>query len=223
MKLLNKALVIAWKDILSETRAREIISSVLVFAVLVIIIFNFAFSGSRQEMLSLAPGILWVTFSFAGVLSLNRSFIQEREENCLEGLMVCPVSREAIYLGKMFSSLFFMLFIEAVVLPVFGLLFDVNVITLPIITLTLLTTVGFVAVGTLFSALAVNTRAREMVLPILFFPIVSPIIIAAVNSFELTLNGAAWSEFGSWTGIIAAFDVIFLTASYLTFGFIVEK
>ena len=223
MKLLNKTLVIAWKDILSETRAREIISSVLVFAILVIVIFNFAFSGSQQEMLSLAPGILWVTFSFAGVLSLNRAFIQEKEENCLEGLMVCPVSREAIYLGKMLSSLFFMLFIEAVVLPVFGLLFNVNVITLPIITLTLLTTIGFVAIGTLFSALAVNTRAREMVLPILFFPIVAPIIIAAVSASELTLSGAAWSELSSWIGIIAAFDVIFLTASYLTFAFIVEE
>ena len=223
MKLLNKTLIIAWKDILSETRAREIISSVLVFAVLVIVIFNFAFSGSQQEMLSLAPGILWVTFSFAGVLSLNRAFIQEKEENCLEGLMVCPVSREAIYLGKMLSSLFFMLFIEAVVLPVFGLLFNVNVITLPIITLTLLTTIGFVAIGTLFSALAVNTRAREMVLPILFFPIVAPIIIAAVNAAELKLSGAAGGDLGSWLGLIAAFDVIFLTASYLTFTFIVEE
>ena len=223
MKLLNKTLIIAWKDILSETRAREIISSVLVFAILVIVIFNFAFSGSQQEMLSLAPGILWVTFSFAGVLSLNRAFIQEKEENCLEGLMVCPVSREAIYLGKMLSSLFFMLFIEAVVLPVFGLLFNVNVITLPMVTLTLLTTIGFVAIGTLFSALAVNTRAREMVLPILFFPIVAPIIIAAVNASELTLSGTSWDGLGSWLGIIAAFDVIFLTASYLTFAFIVEE
>ncbi len=223
MQLLNKAFVIAWKDILSETRAREIISSVLVFAVLVIVIFNFAFSGSQQEMRALAPGILWVTFSFAGVLSLNRSFIQEKEEGCLEGLMICPVSREAIYLGKMMSSLFFMLLIEAIVLPAFVLFFNVNVITLPIITLTLLATIGFVAVGTLFSALAVNTRAREMVLPILFFPIISPVIISAVSASELTLNGAPWSELASWVGIIAAFDVIFLTASYLIFGFIVEE
>jgi len=223
MKLLDKTLVIAWKDILSEFRTREIISSVLVFAGLVLVIFNFAFSGSRQEMLALAPGILWVTFAFAGVLSLNRSFIQEREENCLEGLMVCPISREAIYLGKMLSSLFFMVIIEAAVLLVFGLLFNVNVITLPMVMLTLLATIGFAAIGTLFSALAVNTRAREMVLPILFFPIVSPVIIAAVNASELMLNGAVWSEMASWIGIIAAFDVIFLTASYLIFGFIVEE
>ncbi|UCE97960.1 MAG: heme exporter protein CcmB, partial [Dehalococcoidia bacterium] len=98
MKILNKALVIAWKDILSEFRTKEIISSVLVFAILIIVIFNFAFSGSQQTMVSLTPGILWVTFAFAGVLSLNRAFIQEKEDNCLEGLMGCPVSRETIYL-----------------------------------------------------------------------------------------------------------------------------
>jgi len=223
MRLLSKALVIAWKDILSETRTREIISSVLVFAILVIVIFNFAFSGSQQTMVSLAPGMLWVTFAFAGVLSLNRSFIQEKEEDCLEGLMVCPVSREAIYIGKMLGSLFFMLFVEAVVLPVFALLFNVNVISLPLITVTILATLGFAAIGTLFSALAVNTKAREMVLPILFFPIVAPIIISAVNVSGLALDGKPWSSMASWFGIIAAFDVIFLVISYLVFEYIVEE
>lgn len=223
MRLFNKALVIAWKDILSETRTREIISSVLVFAILVIVIFNFAFSGSQQTMISLAPGMLWVTFAFAGVLSLNRSFIQEKEENCLEGLMVCPVSREAIYIGKMLGSLFFMLFVEAIVLPVFALLFNVNVISLPLIAVTILATLGFAAIGTLFSALAVNTKAREMVLPILFFPIVAPIIISAVNVSGLALDGEPWSSMASWFGIIAAFDVIFLVISYLVFEYIVEE
>lgn len=223
MKTLNKALVIAWKDILSETRAKEIISSVLVFAILVIIIFNFAFSGSQQTMISLTPGMLWVTFAFAGVLSLNRAFIQEKEDNCLEGLMVCPVSRETIYLGKMLGSLFFMLFVEAIVLPVFALLFNINVISLPLITITVLTTLGFVAVGTLFSVLAVNTKAREMVLPILFFPIVTPIIISAVSASGLALGGESWSSINSWLGIIAAFDVIFLVVSYLIFSFVIEE
>ncbi len=223
MKTLNKALVIAWKDILSETRTKEIISSVLIFAILVIVIFNFAFSGSQQTMISLAPGILWVTFAFAGVLSLNRAFIQEKDDDCLEGLMVCPVSRETIYLGKMLGSLFFMLFIEAIVLPVFALLFNVNVISLPLITITVLTTIGFVAVGTLFSALAVNTKAREMVLPILFFPIVTPIIISAVSASGLALGGESWGSITYWLGIIAAFDVIFLVVSYLVFSFVIEE
>ena len=223
MRLLSKALVIAWKDILSETRTREIISSVLVFAVLVIVIFHFAFSGSSQEMLELAPGMLWVNFAFAGVLSLNRAFIKEKEENCLEGLMVCPVSREAIYVGKMLGSLLFMLLVEAIVLPVFALLFNVNVISLPLIAITLLATIGFAAVGTLFSALAVNTRAREMVLPILFFPIVAPVIIGAVNASASILAGDPWSSMSAWFGIIAAFDVIFLVVSFLVFPFVIEE
>jgi len=223
MRFLGKALVIAWKDILSEARTKEIISSVLVFAILVIVIFNFAFGGSQETIISLAPGMLWVTFAFAGVLSLNRSFIVEKEENCLEGLMACPVSRETIYMGKMLGSLFFMLIVEAIVLPIFALLFNVNVISLPLITVTVLTTLGFVAVGTLFSALAVNTKAREMVLPILFFPIVAPIIIGAVNASGLALSGEPWSSLSSWLGIIVAFDVIFLVVSFLIFPFVIEE
>ena len=223
MKSVSKMLVIVWKDVLSELRTREIVSSVLVFAILVIVVFNFAFGDSQETAISLAPGILWVTFAFAGVLSLNRSFVLEKEEGCLEGLMACPVSREAIYMGKMLGSLIFMLFIEAIVLPVFALLFNVNVISLPLVAVALLATLGFVAVGTLFSALAVNTRAREMVLPILFFPIVAPVIICAVNASGLALAGESWNNLASWLEIMGAFDVIFLVASYLVFPFAVEE
>ncbi|MEE8194108.1 MAG: heme exporter protein CcmB [Dehalococcoidales bacterium] len=223
MRFWRKAIVIAWKDILSEMRTREIVSSVLVFAILVIVIFNFAFGGRQQTINLVAPGILWVTFAFAGVLSLNRSFILEKEENCLEGLMACPVSREVIYVGKMLGSLLFLLFVEAIVLPIFALLFNVAVFSLQLVTVTFLTTLGFVAVGTLFSALAVNTKAREMVLPILFLPIVVPIIIAAVSASGLALSGEPWSSLSSWLAIIVAFDVIFLVASFLVFTFVIEE
>jgi heme exporter protein B len=223
MMLWRKAMVIVWKDVLSEMRTKQIISSVLVFAILVLVIFNFAFGGSQQAIELVAPGILWVTFAFAGVLSLNRSFIVEREDNCLEGLMVCPISREVIYVGKVLGSLIFMLMVEAVVLPVFALLFNEPVISLPVITVTLLATVGFVAVGTLFSALAVNTGAREMVLPILFLPIITPVIISAVNATALALAGEPWSGLSSWIAIIVAFDVIFLVASFVVFNYVIEE
>ncbi|MEE9583178.1 MAG: heme exporter protein CcmB [Dehalococcoidales bacterium] len=223
MRFWRKAVVIAWKDILSEMRTMEIISSVLVFAILVIVIFNFAFGGRQQTINLVAPGILWVTFAFAGVLSLNRSFILEKEENCLEGLMACPVSREVIYVGKMLGSLLFLLFVEAIVLPIFAMLFNVAVFSLQLVTVTFLTTLGFVAVGTLFSALAVNTKAREMVLPILFLPIVVPIIIAAVSASRLALSGEPWGSLSSWLAIIVAFDVIFLVASFLVFTFVIEE
>ncbi len=223
MRFWSKVIAITWKDALSEMRTKEIVSSVLVFTLLVIVIFNFAFGASQETVRMVAPGILWVTFAFAGVLSLNRSFILEKEEGCLEGLMVCPISREVIYVGKMLGSLLFMLIIEAIALPIFALLFNLPVFSLQLVVIIVLTTVGFAAVGTLFSALAVNTRAREMVLPILFLPIVVPIIISAVQASGLALSGETWSSLSSWLQIIIAFDVVFLVASFLIFAFVIEE
>ena len=223
MKSLSKVLAIIRKDIIAEMRTREVIVSVLVFAMLVIVIFNFALGADRPTMETVAPGILWVTFAFAGVLSLNRSFITEKEEGCLEGLLACPVSREAIYFGKMFSSFLFMLIVEAITLPVFALLFNIPVLSPEVITITVLATLGFVAVGTLFSALAVNTKAREMILPILFLPIALPVIISAVKATELALAGDSWGGLFSWLQIIVAFDIVFLVVSYLIFNFIIEE
>ncbi len=216
-------MAIAQKDITAELRSREIISSVMVFAVLVLVIFNFAFTAGQETMLSLAPGILWVAFTFAGVLALNRAFIPEKEENCMEGLLACPAGREVIYTGKALGSLFFLLLVELVVLPVFAVFFNINVLSLEIIATTLLATVGFVAVGTLFSAMAVNTRAREMVLPILFLPVVSPIVICAVEASADALGGAGWAGIAVWLGVILAFDVIFLTVPFLIFGYVIEE
>jgi len=223
MRFWHKVIAITWKDALSEMRTKEIVFSVLVFTLLVIVIFNFAFGASQEMMELVAPGILWVTFAFAGVLSLNRSFIPEKEQDCLEGLMACPVSREVIYVGKMLGSLLFMLIIEAIALLIFAFLFNLPVLSLQVVAIIVLATIGFVAVGTLFSALAVNTRAREMVLPILFLPIVVPIIISAVKASELALSGESWSGLSSWLQIIGAFDVIFLVVSFLIFAFVIEE
>lgn len=216
-------MAITWKDAISEMRTKEIVSSVLVFTLLVIVTFNFAFGTSQEMMRLVAPGILWVTFAFAGVLSLNRSFIPEKEEGCLEGLMASPVSREAIYVGKMLGSLLFMLIVEAITLPVFAFLFNLPVISLQLIVITILATIGFVAVGTLFSALAVNTKAREMILPILFLPIIVPVIISAVKASDLALSGESWAGISSWLQIIVAFDIIFLVVSVLIFAFVIEE
>ena len=223
MRFWNKVIAITLKDARSEMRTREIIFSVLIFTLLVIVTFNFAFAASQETMELVASGILWVTFTFAGLLSLNRSFIPEKEEACLEGLMACPISREIIYIGKVLGSLLFMLIIEIIALPVFALLFNLPVLSLQLITITLLATVGFVAVGTLFSALAINTKAREMVLPILFLPVVVPIVISAVKASGLALSGASWGELSSWIQIIGAFDAIFLVVSFWVFAFIIEE
>jgi heme exporter protein B len=211
------------KDIISEMRTRESLLPVLVFTLLVIVVFNFAFSGDQETMKTVAPGILWVTFTFAGVLGLNRAFTGEKEGSGIEGLLACPVSRETIYLGKMLGSLIFMLIVEVIALPVFALLFNLPVLSWQIAVTTLLATVGFVAIGTLFAAMAVNTRAREMVLPILFLPLASPVIIGAVEASALAISGGTWGEMATWLEVITAFNVIFLTASYLVFAFVIEE
>jgi len=219
----GKVLAIVRKDTISELRTKEVVSSVLVFTILIIIIFNFAFSANHELVKSMAPGILWATFAFAGVLSLNRAFVAEKEQGCLEGLMVCPISRDVIYVGKMVTSLLFMLIIEMVTLPIFTLLFNVNVISLQLIAIVILATVGFVAVGTLFSAIAINTRARELVLPILFLPVVVPVVISAVKASGLAIAGVPWSQLYSWLLILLSFDVIFITLSYLIFNHVIEE
>ncbi len=214
---------IAKKDVISELRNREIISSVLLFAVLTLIIFHFAFTADQKTILSLAPGMLWVAFAFSGVLSINRAFISEKEDNCMEGLLASPVSRDAIFLGKAIGSIVFMLIIEIVVFPVFTLLYNVSVINPIVILVTLLATIGFVSIGILFSALAVNTRAREMVLPILFLPTVVPLIIAAVSATSVILDGGKFSEITQYMMIIVAFDIIFVTVPFILFRYIVEE
>ena len=223
MSFWKKVAAITWKDALTELRTKEVVFTVLVFAILVIVIFNFAFGTTAEAVALVGPGILWVTFAFSGVLSLNRAFISEREAGCLEALMAAPMSREAVYVGKMLGSLISMLVVEIVALPVFAVFFNLNVFSLPLVVTTLLATIGFVAVGTLFSALAVNTRAREMVLPILFLPIVVPVIISAVKASGIALTGGSWGDVFQWLQIILAFDAIFLVVAYLVFGYVIEE
>ncbi len=223
MSFWRKVFAVTWKDALTEMRTREVVFTVLVFALLVIVIFNFAFGTTQEALALVGPGILWVTFAFSGVLSLNRAFVAEKENGCLEGLLAAPISREAVYVGKMLGSLLFLLVIEAISLPIFAFLLNLPVLSGPLIMTTLLATIGFVAVGTLFSALSVNTRAREMVLPILFLPVVAPVIISAVKASGLALSGGSWGEIAGWLEIIGAFDVVFVVVSYLVFNFVVEE
>jgi heme exporter protein B len=223
MSFLSKSLAIARKEALAEMRTREMVFAVLVFTLLVLVIFNFTTGVSPQVVHDIAPGLLWATFSFSGVLALNRSFVREKENGCLDGLMACPADREVIYAGKALSSLVFMLSIEIIALVIFTLLFNVNVLSLPLILITFLATIGFAAVGTLFSALSANTRAREMVLPILFLPVVLPVVISAVQASEKVLDGKSWGGLSPYLQLILAFDVVITAVSYLVFAYVIEQ
>ena len=220
---LQKVLAIVHKDIIAELRTKEMFSSMFVFALLVIVIFNFAFELRVANVKQVAPGVLWVTFTFAGMLGLNRSFILEKDKGCLEGLLLAPVDRSAIYFGKMLGNLIFMSVVEAIVLPIFWALFNPPLFSPALILVIVLGTVGFAGVGTLFSAIAVHTRAREVMLPILLFPIVVPLMIAAVKITGGLLDGQPLSEMRNWLNLLVGFDVIFLTVSYMTFDYVVEE
>jgi heme exporter protein B len=223
-KFWAKVFIILWKDILAELRTKDTLASLFVFALLVVVIFNFALAPESKNSAVVAPGIIWAAFTFAGILALNRTFVLEKDRGCLGGLMLCPVPREVIYAGKMLGTFVFMLIVEAIILPIFCLLMDVPLSVIPQLGLvTVLATIGFVAVGTLFSAMAVNTKAREVLLPLLFLPMVIPVIIAAVESSTAILSTAPHSSPWGWIGMIVAFDAIFLVISAFAFEFVLES
>lgn len=212
-----------WKDLVSELRTRELLGGMIVFGLLVLLIFNFAFDLRVDSLAGVAPGVLWVTFTFAGVLGLGRSFVQERNHGALDGLLLAPIDRGAIYLAKLVGNVLFMALVEAVCLPIFTAFFNYGAVTPEVIGIALLGTIGFAAVGTLFSAMAANLRAREVMLPLLVFPICVPVVIAAVVATAQSFAGAPLANRLQWLGLLAAFDLVFVVLSLVVFDFIVEE
>jgi len=223
MRFLRKVLAIVQKDVAVELRTKEILSSMFIFALLVIVIFSFAFELRVEDVRQVTPGVLWVTFIFAGTLGLNRSFALEKDRGCLEGLLLCPVDRSAIYFGKVLGNVIFMLILEAIILPIFSVLFNVSLFQPALILIIVLGTLGYAGVGTLLSAMAAHTRAREVMLPILLFPIVVPAMIAAVKATGGIVDGQQLSEIAHWVRLLVVFDVIFLAISFMTFDYVVEE
>jgi heme exporter protein B len=223
MRVFAGILAIFWKDILTELRTKEIITSVLVFALLVLVIFNFAFGTVTGTVELVAPGILWVSLTFGGVLGFNRIFVMEKENSSFEGLMLCPADRSVIYWGKLVGGFSFNLAVALVITPIFLILFNFPLFLPRLALIIVLAIIGFAAVGTLFSAVAINTRARDMMLPILFLPVVIPVIVAAVKATAVVLAGQPWSGMLTWLQIMIAFDIIYLLVSTLVFEFVAEE
>jgi heme exporter protein B len=224
-RFLGQLRTLIWKDLLVEARGRETVLAGAVFALLVLVIFNFAFDLRVENVAAVAPGILWVTITFVGVLSLGRAFARERDRRTLDGLLLAPVDRSALYLAKVLTSIASMLVVEVVALPVFVGLFNLSV-DLPLLVLALvLGTIGLAGVGTLFAAIAAHTRAREVLLPLLLFPIQVPVILATVKSTGAAIRvpGLDPPEVGQWLGLLVAFDALFLGLSVLLFDYAIEE
>jgi heme exporter protein B len=214
---------VAWKDMTAEFRSRELFSAMLVFSLLVIIIFNFALELDIRTRQSVTAGVLWVTFAFAGTLGLNRSMIVEKDQGSLDGLLLAPVDRAAIYFGKVISNLAFMLIVEAIVLPLYSVLYNVNLFRPGLLLVLLLGSVGYIVVGTLLAAMAVQSRTRDVLLPILLFPVVIPVLIAAVKASGVYLTGDDTSNIGAWLNLLVVYDVIFTAIAFMVFDYVVEE
>ena len=211
------------KDLLLEFRTKDILVSMLLFGLLVIVVFNFAIDPTPGMVATVAPGILWVSFTFGGVLGLNRSFGLEKDRGNLHGLMLAPVGRDTLYFGKMLGNFVFMLIVEAIVYPAFAIMFNLPMLVPGFIPIAILATLAISAVGTVFSAMAVNTRSREVMLPALFFPVVVPVIIGAVEATGILLGTEDDSGVLRWATFLAVFDAVFLVVCPLAFNFILEE
>jgi heme exporter protein B len=215
---------ILFKDILIEMRSKESISSMLMFGILVLVIFMFAFDSTGVDKSVLGPGELWVAFSFAGILGLNRSLAMEIDNDCLQGLLLAPLGRGELYLGKVASNFTFIIIAEFIVLPVFFVLnnlsFDQRF--LGIAGISILGALGMASVGTILSTISANTRMKEVMLPILQIPLTVPVVIAAVEATSQILNSEQ-PEISAWLTILAGFSIVYLTVSYLVFEFAVEE
>lgn len=217
--------VMTWKDVTVELRARERVNAMFFFAALVLFIFNFALGPDQERLAQVAPGLLWLAFLFTGMLGLGRSFQSERENDCFEELLLTPGDRESLYFGKLAGNVLFMCMAEAVILPLFGILYNLDIWRhLPALALVAaLGTVGFSTIGTLLAAMTAHLRAREVMLPLLLFPLTVPVILGSVRATEAILGGAGLGEVGHWLKLLLAFDVIFLVACPLAFEFVLEE
>ncbi len=222
---MSKIAAILWKDLLSEFRSKEMVISMMVFSLMVAVIFNFSFPPGSEFIKDAASGILWMTFIFASLLGMGRSFVYEVDKGCMQGLMLAPVDRIVIYVAKLLLNLIFILIVESITLPLFSIFFKLDIWTdLGAIALVIfVSSLGFAVIGTLFSAIAVNTKTREVMLPILHFPISIPVIICAVQATSAIFQGEAWSVIWGWTRLIIMFDVVFFIVAFWTFEFIIEE
>ena len=223
--LWGTALAVAAKDLKIEWRTKTAFASSLVFAVLVLAVFYFSRDATVVSELDIAPAALWVTFTFAAMLGLNRAFLLEQENRALDGILLTPVPRVGIFLGKLLGNLTFVVVVELVSLPLFALFFNVPILhALPaLLCVTAMATLAFVTVGTLLSAMVVRTRFAELMLPILLLPFLVPPIIGAVQITAGLLAGRSLSEFAGWLKLLGSFDIAFVVVCLLLFEATVEE
>ena len=224
MTYAQRAFIVVWKDVLTERRSKATLNALLFFSLLLLFIFQFMLGGDRERLQAALPGLLWLGFVLSGLVALGRTFLLERENDCWDGLLLTPGDKSAIYLGKVAGNLLLMLIVEAILLALFALFFNVDVgRALPALSLVLLLgTIGFAAVGTLFAAMTAHVRAREVLFPVLLLPVQVPVLLGAVKATEAALAGESLSAVSPWLQLLVAADVVYVVAGLLTFDALLE-
>ena len=224
MTYARRAGIVVWKDLVVERRSKETLNALLFFTLLLLFVFQFALGPDRERLTAALPGLLWLGFILSGLLGLGRTFVLERENDCWEGLLLAPGDKSAIYLGKLAGNLLLMLVVEAILLGLFAVFFNVDVAgALPGLALVIaLGTVGLAAVGTLFGAMTAQVRARELLFPVLLLPVQVPVLLGAVKATEALFLGEPLGAVAHWLKLLAAADVIYVTVGMLTFDVILE-
>jgi heme exporter protein B len=211
------------KDLAVEWRSRQLLSAMLVFSILVILIFNFSLELDARVRSEVSAGVLWTTFAFAGTLGLNRSMTIEKEHRSLDGLLLAPVDRSAIYFGKTMANMVFMLVVELFTLPIYAVLYNVNLFNPGLLSVILLGSWAYSAVGTLLAAMSVQSRSRELLLPVLLFPVVIPVLVSAVRASSAFLDGLELSYVWPSLSLLIAYGIIMPTLGYMFFDLVVEE
>src|SRR5437764_138975 len=224
MSYARRALAVAWKDLAVERRSKETLNALVFFSLLLLFVFQFTLGGDRERLAAVLPGVLWLGFVLSALLALGRTFLVEREHDCWEGLLLAPGDKSAIYLGKLAGNLALMLVVEALVLGLFAVFFDIDLgRALPgLVVVVLLGTLGLAAVGTLFAAMTANVRARELLFPVLLLPVQVPVLLATVKATEALLLGEPLGAVAHWVKLLLAADVVYVVVSVLTFDVVLE-
>lgn len=224
MTVAHAAAILLRKELRLEFRARELVTATIVFGLIIVVLFSFAFNPTPEDSLRYGPGLLWIAFLFAGSLMLNPSFAREQANDTLDALRMAPISPFAVLLGKMAANFIFMALAEAILVPVFAVLYNVSFASVAgrLIAVLVLGTSGIVIIGTVFSAISAHARMREVLLPLLLLPVLTPLLIAAVEATGALLSGAAASE-RTWLTFLAGFDIAFFTVSWLLCDYLTEE
>lgn len=225
MELLTQSYLLLQKDLRLELRRRDSLLTMFFFGTLLLFVFHFSFDVAADKMAEMAPALLWLAFLFTGTLGLAQLFQSERENHCLDALLLSPLDRGALFLAKSGFNLLLMILVELVVMPLFWILFNLSSWNLlpQLFLVTLLGTVGFCVLGTIMSAITLRARVRELLLPLVLFPLMIPVLLATIRCMETVLKTGTFNDAAPWLRLLFGFDVIFLTLGVLIFDWVIES